>query len=138
VPDADLDPGGQVVVGGDIARADPQPAGHLPAAHHRDGGRGRGHQVSRPLGMTVDEHAALPAGADRHVAADEEGEAAEHLLLGQLGVGPDQVPDAPGEGFVIGHDADRTQQRIVPGGAARPGPTLRWIVRRPGVLPAIH
>jgi hypothetical protein len=52
----------------------------------------------------VNEHAALPAGADRHVPADEEGEPAEHLLLGELGIGPDQVPDASGEDFVIGHE----------------------------------
>jgi hypothetical protein len=63
--------------------------------------------------VAADEHAALTAGADRHVSADEEGQAAEHLLLGQLRVGPDQVPDARREDFVIGHDADRTQQRIV-------------------------
>src|SRR6185437_15983505 len=92
VPDADLNPGGEFVVGGAVVRADPQPAGHLPALHHGDGGRGGGRQLVGPPGIDVDEDAALPAGADRQVPADEEREAAEHLLLGQLGVGPDQVP----------------------------------------------
>jgi hypothetical protein len=113
VPDADLDPGGKVVVGGDVVGADAQPPGHLPALHHRDGGRGRGDQLVRLLGVDVDEHPSLPTGADRHVPADEEGEAAEHLLFRQLWVGPDQVPDATSEDFVIGHGPNRTQQRIV-------------------------
>ena len=36
--------------------------------------------------VDADHGAALAAGGDGHVAADEEGEPAEHLLLGQLGI----------------------------------------------------
>ena len=36
----------------------------------------------------------LAACCDRHVAADEKGESAEHLLLGQIGLAVDQFPDA--------------------------------------------
>src|ERR1700760_4350152 len=100
MPDTDLDPGGEVVVAADVAGADAQPAGHLPALHHGDGGPGRGDQAVGAGRVDVHEYATLPAGTDRHVPADEKGEAAEHLLLCQFWVGPDQVPDAPGEDFV--------------------------------------
>jgi hypothetical protein len=103
VAEAGLDPPGQVVVAGDVVGGDAEPAGHLAALHHRGGGGGGGDQVVGPGGVDVDEHPALAAGADRHVAADQEREAAEHPLLGQLRVGADQVPDAPGEHFVVGH-----------------------------------
>jgi Phosphotransferase enzyme family len=63
----------------------------------------------------VDQHAALAAGTDRHVPADEEGQPAEHLLLGQFRVRTDQVPDPGGEIFVVGHAA------IVPSRAMPPG-----------------
>ena len=53
----------------------------------------------------MDQDAALAAGADRHVPADEEGQPAEHLLLGQLRVRTDQVPDPAGKILVIGHTA---------------------------------
>jgi hypothetical protein len=60
----------------------------------------------------VDQHAALAAGTDRHVPADEEGQPAQHLLLSQIRGQADQVPDASGEIFVIGHAAIvRTQAR---------------------------
>jgi len=42
VRDPGLDPGGEPVIGGDAVRRDPQPAGHLPALHDGDGGRGGG------------------------------------------------------------------------------------------------
>jgi hypothetical protein len=109
VPDTDLHPAAEVLVAEAVVGADAQPAGHLPALHHGDGCLGRRDQVVRARGVDVDEHAALPTGSDDDVPADEEGEAAEHLLLGQLRVGPDQLPDPPGEDFVIGHAADRTK-----------------------------
>jgi hypothetical protein len=44
------------------------------------------------------DHGAIPAaGGDGHVAADEEGEPAEHLLLGQLRIAADELADTPGE-----------------------------------------
>ena len=44
-----------------------------------------GHEVVRFLGIDANENAALAARGDGHVAADEEREAAEHLLLCQSG-----------------------------------------------------
>jgi len=114
--DTGLHPGGEPVVGGDAVRGDPQPAGHLPALHHGDDRRGGGDQFGGPLGVDVHEHAALPARADRHVPTDQEGKAAEHLLLGQLGVGADQIPDALGKDFVVGHGP------IVPSRTDSPAP----------------
>ena len=86
----------------------------------------------------MDQHAALAAGADRHVPADEEGQPAEHLLLGQFRVRADQVPDTSGEILVIGHAAIvpsrawRTIRRTplpVTAGAASQG-TCRGLRRR--------
>jgi hypothetical protein len=36
-----------------------------------------------------------PPSRDGHVGADKEGEPAEHLLLGQLRVAADELPNAP-------------------------------------------
>jgi hypothetical protein len=49
--------------------------------------------------LRVDTHheAALTAGGERHVAADEEGETSEHLLLRDVGIAVDQFTDAVGE-----------------------------------------
>jgi hypothetical protein len=111
VPDAELDPAGEGVLAGDVGGGDAQPAVHLPALHDGDGGRRGGDQAVRLGWVDADEHAALPAGADRQVPPDEEREAAEHLLLGELGVRADQITDPPGEDFVIAHAADRTSRR---------------------------
>jgi hypothetical protein len=43
-------------------------------------------------------------------AVDEEGEPDEHLLLGQLRIAADELPDTPDELLVIGHDDDRTDR----------------------------
>ena len=56
-------------------------------------------------GIDVDQQAALAACRDRHVAADQEGEPAEHLLLRQPDLAVEQLADAIGELFVVGHDA---------------------------------
>jgi len=62
----------------------------------------------------VDEDPALPARGDRHVAADQEGEPAEHLLLGQPGLVADQVADAARELLVVGHRSDGTPAAVRP------------------------
>jgi hypothetical protein len=54
--------------------------------------------------------APLAARGDGHIAADQEGEPAEHLLLGQLGIAPDELSDASGELLVVGHGNDRTER----------------------------
>ena len=55
------------------------------------------------LGIDSHHQPALTAGRDRHVAADEERQPAEHPLLGDLGLAGDQLADAVGEIFVIRH-----------------------------------
>src|SRR5262249_36884645 len=80
----------------------------------------------------ADHSAALAAGGDGHVAADKEGEPAEHLLLGQLGIAADELPDTPGEFLVVGHGDDRTDRGIRGGRAPRADPG-----GQPGVRPAM-
>jgi hypothetical protein len=53
------------------------------------------------------EHSALTARRHGHVAIDEEGEAPEHLLLGQPGLVGQQLADALREIFVVGHGGVR-------------------------------
>src|ERR1700728_2938169 len=66
--DSAVDPLDELLVGFQVLGADAQPSGHRPAA-------GFG-------GVTPDQGTALTAGADRHIAAYQECQAAEHLPLG--------------------------------------------------------
>jgi hypothetical protein len=52
---------------------------------------------------SVSSGSALTAGRDRHVAADEEGEPSEHLLLADIGLAGDQLTNAVGEIIVVRH-----------------------------------
>ena len=45
----------------------------------------------------------MVAGADGQVAVDQEGEAAEHVFLGQAWLGVNVVAHAVGEVLVVGH-----------------------------------
>ncbi|HJW67696.1 MAG TPA: NAD(P)-dependent oxidoreductase, partial [Gaiellaceae bacterium] len=105
---AEVDPLRELGLRSHVLGVDAQPAAHLLAAHLHQIGVGRGHQLVRPLGVRVNEDAALPARGDRHVAADQEREPAEHLLLGQAGLVSDQVADASRELLVVGHRRDGT------------------------------
>jgi hypothetical protein len=56
-----------------------------------------------------------------HVAGDEEGVAAEHLLLSQIRSVGDEPPDTIGELVIVGHAGEPTQRcgdGAGPGGAA--------------------
>jgi hypothetical protein len=55
------------------------------------------------VGIAAQQQAALPAGRDRHVAADQERQPAEHLLLGHSRLGSDQLPDPVRKILVVGH-----------------------------------
>ncbi len=57
------------------------------------------------LWVYADQDATLAARCDRHVAADEKGEPAEHLLLRQIGFAADQFAYAIRELLVIRHGA---------------------------------
>src|SRR5262249_38387272 len=82
---------------------DPEPAGHLPPAHlHRARLRGR-HELVGLGGIDADEEPALAAGRDGHVAADEEREPAEHLLLHHVGRCADRLPTPRRQPFVVRH-----------------------------------
>jgi MFS family permease len=60
-------------------------------------------QGFRLLRVHPHHQAALPAGRNGHVAADQEGEAAEHALLGQPRLVADQLTNPVGEILVVGH-----------------------------------
>jgi hypothetical protein len=86
------------------------------------------------LGIDTHHQAALTAGRDRHVAADEEGQASEHPLLGDVGFAGDQLADPVGEIFVVRHRAawftshtGRRHERPIETGLA--GPHLISLVR---------
>jgi hypothetical protein len=49
------------------------------------------------LWVESNHQAAVPAGCDRHVVADEKGETSEHFLLSYLGFARYQASDAVGE-----------------------------------------
>ena len=83
-----------------------QPAICWPRISIRSASRRRHERVGL-RGIDADEDPALAARGDRHVAADQEGEPAEHLLLGQAGLVADQVADPIGELLVVGHRSDR-------------------------------
>ena len=92
-----------------------QPTGHRTAAHHRHfGGRGI-HDRVRLRGIDPDEHSALSARSDGHVAADEEGGPTEHRLLGQIALRTDQGADAVSQVLVV-HGRDGTGGRGLHGG----------------------
>ena len=67
--------------------------------------------------VAAQEQAALAAGAHRHVAVDQEGQAAEHLLLGQAGLPGHRVTDPVREPLVVRHDGSIARPT-----ATRPGP----------------
>ncbi len=55
------------------------------------------------LGVYAHHQPALAAGRDGHVPADQKGQAAEHLLLGDIGFAGDQLADPISEVFVVRH-----------------------------------
>src|SRR5919108_1768756 len=103
---AAVDPFGELTLRTHAVGLDAEPALHLPAAHlHRAGVRRRDELV-RLLRIDANEDPALPARPDGHVAADQEGEPAEHLLLRQAGLVAKQLPDALRELLVVRHGGD--------------------------------
>ena len=76
------DPSPELPFRADAGVVDPQPAVHRAAAHLEPTDM---FTTDQPFGLVrvdTDEEATLPAGAHRHVAADEEREPAEHAPLG--------------------------------------------------------
>ena len=67
-------------------------------------------------GIDADHGATPAAGCNGHVALNEEGETAEHLLPGQLRIAADELADALGGLLVVGHDNDRLDGRPRRGG----------------------
>src|SRR5271157_6189714 len=94
-----LDPLDQLLLGPEMLRSDPDPAAHPPAAHHRVSGTGPGDEAVRLGGIRPDQHAALAAHGDAHVAVDEERKAAEHLLLRDATFAGQELAYSVGEVF---------------------------------------
>ena len=116
-------PGGQLTLGAYVLDVDPEPAVDRSALHlHRVRRRVRDQLVGL---IRVDPHhdPALAAGCHRHVAAEEEGQPSEHLLLGQALLVGDELTDPVGEVLVVGHAVSvRTAPaavRWLPGQAGR-------------------
>jgi hypothetical protein len=77
-----------------VLSADSQPSPHRPTAH-LDETRGRGcNGLVRIRGINANHQSPLAARRDGHVAADEEGEPAEHLLFRQGWLAVDQLANA--------------------------------------------
>ena len=92
-------------------------------------------RVSDSSGDDPDQHASLAARRDRHVAAYEEGESAEHLLLDHVRFFVDQLAYPIRKFLVIGHGSDSRDARPTYGYSALDGSTSlsdgstsrRWI-----------
>ena len=72
-------------------------------------------QLVRSFRADTDQNATLAAGRDGHVALDEEGQPAEHLLLGDAVFGADQGSDPVRQVLVVGHATSvrtRTHQTL--------------------------
>ena len=102
---AALDPRDERGLAVHMLRGDPEPSGHGPAAHLHELCRRRGHELVRLVGVHTDQQPTLAARRHGHVAADQECEAAEHLLLRQVRLAGDQGPDALRQLLVVGHAA---------------------------------
>lgn len=62
------------------------------------------------LGVYAHHEAALTAGRDGHVSADQKGQATKHPLLGHVRFAGDQFADAIGEVFVVRHGGNMVAQ----------------------------
>jgi hypothetical protein len=102
---AALDPLGELTLLAEVLRVDPKPSIHGPAAHFHDIRVGRRDKSVRLFWVYAHQDSALPARRHGHVAADQKGEAAEHLLLAQIGLAGDQLAYAIREFLVVGHTA---------------------------------
>jgi hypothetical protein len=98
----DRDPSLECLVVRDRLARDAQPAVHLLAAHLHPAGPGLSDQQVAVRRVAAQHQPALAARHHGHVAADQEGEAAEHLLLGHGGRGQ-EAADPLGELLVVGH-----------------------------------
>src|SRR5689334_21697426 len=105
---------------GDGLRVDAQPAVHLAAPHDRAGGAALADQRVGSLRLDPQEQPALAARTDRHVAVDQEGDAAEHSLLGQAGLAGNDDTDPSSELLVVGHAAV-WRRELESSAAAEPG-----------------
>src|SRR5207342_3131850 len=106
---AALDPLGQLRSPAELIRIHAEPSRHRPTAHDRDLRLRGGDEPVGGRGVDPHEDPALAARRDRHVAADQEGEAAEHLLLRYAGLPRDELTDPVGEILVVGHRAMLTK-----------------------------
>jgi hypothetical protein len=104
---AQPDPLRELTLGPDILRVDSEPSLHPPAAHLHEAGLRRGEEPVRLRRVDANQHAPLAARRDGHVPPDEEGEPAEHLLLGQIGLAAQQCTDPIREFLVVPHGDDR-------------------------------
>ncbi len=108
------DPALKVALGANALGVNPQPTIHRPAAHLEavgvlplDEGLGLGR-------IAAQQQTPASAGADRHVASDQERQPAEHALLVEAVLICQDLPDPVGELLVVG------QARLSPSGLGLP------------------
>src|SRR5262245_6959209 len=107
---ADVDPALERLVVGHRGAGDPQPAVHLLAAHLHPTGARLLHELRAGGRVAAQHQPALAARGHRHVAADQEGQAAEHLLL-RHGHPGQQPADPLRQLLVVGHVRHRGTSR---------------------------
>ena len=98
-----LDPWLELALRADALVVDAEPALHLAAPHHERLRVRLADELVGLLGIHADHQAAPAARRDGHVAADQEREAAEHALLGDIGLAGDQLADPVRQLLVVGH-----------------------------------
>ncbi len=88
-----------------VLGGDPQPAAHRTSPHLHETSVCRRDELVGVRWVGTNQQTALTAGRDRHVATDEEGKSAEHLLLGHVRFAGHQLANPTGKVFVIRHGA---------------------------------
>jgi hypothetical protein len=90
---AELNPLDELALRPNVFGVDSQPPTHRPATHFEEASVRPGDELVRPRRVDPNKDATLAARCHGHVAADEEREPTEHLLLGETGFADDQLAD---------------------------------------------
>src|SRR5207247_1399430 len=100
---AALDPLGELTLLANVLCVHPEPAVHRPPAHDHRVCLRRGNELLRRRRVDPHEDPALTARSDGHVAPDQEGQPAEHLLLREALLPGHEAADPVCEILVVRH-----------------------------------
>jgi hypothetical protein len=110
IRDAARDPRCELALGSQAFRVDSEPALHFATAHLEWSRMRLLEKGVGVIGVYTHHQAALTAGRDGHVSADQKGQATEHPLLGDVGLAGDQLADPISEVFVVRHGGNMVAQ----------------------------